>query len=137
MKRYKMTGRLKYIGVEVQVPSAQAVEDDEGKWVKYKDVKTLLQSMLSLSSSYGDVTSQWVEDHDMCEVVPDPDFLKEAEKIPSLALDRVGDLLVNGVYCWRSNHVVYGAGCGNMLRVPQTEWEDFMTLMKTVGGHIQ
>jgi len=64
------------------------------------------------------------------------EFLEEAEKIPSLALDRVGDLLVNGVYCWRSNVVVYGAGCGSMLRVPQIEWDDFMKLMKVVEGSI-
>jgi hypothetical protein len=60
------------------------------------------------------------------------DFLEEMEKIPAIALDRGDDILVDGVYNWRTNHATAGAGCGNWIRVPVDQWDRFATFMKGV-----
>lgn len=55
------------------------IEDANGKFVLYEDVRTLLRSMLYYGGC-GNIMSAWVTDYDLRQVVPDPEFLKEIMK---------------------------------------------------------
>jgi hypothetical protein len=64
-------------------------------------------------------------------------FLEDCKKIPAIALDRGDDILLNGVYHWRTNHGQTGKGLDTFLHVPATEWDDFIAMMEKVAASVK
>ena len=74
MKRYKITAGIDHPASTMRVPVVRVNENEHGKWVKYEDVQELLQSILMLNVD-GCVRTQFIEDSDLCPMVPDGKFL--------------------------------------------------------------
>lgn len=84
MKRYRIKSKATSVRVgdasTTVISHIKVTEVKDGKWVKYEDVAALLYSILYLNVDGSVVECQYMEGINLCDYVPDPEFLKEVLK---------------------------------------------------------